>query len=59
MSNEEISENKEQIIELLKEGLWTDGAHHKQWYLYEVLELIDPKIAKDIERLTGDKGIAP
>ena len=51
-------ENKEEIIELLKDGLQTDGGHHKQWYLNEVLKLIDPQIAKEVEEWTGDAGMA-
>ena len=52
-------ENKEEIIELLKDGLQTDGGHHKQWYLNELLKLIDPQIAKEVEEWTGDAGLAP
>ena len=52
-------ENKDKIIELLVDALQTDGAHHKQWYLNEVLTLIDQEIAKEVEGWTGDAGIAP
>jgi hypothetical protein len=53
-------DNKERVIELLKEGLQTDGSHHKQWYLNEVLKLIDIKIAEDVEKhWTYDAGISP
>ena len=53
-------ENKKRIIELLKDGLQTDGGHHKQWYLNEVLKLVDLEIAQDVERhWTHDYGIAP
>jgi len=52
-------ENKEEVIELLKDGLQTDGGHHKQWYLNEVLKLIDSQIAKEVEDRTGDAGISP
>jgi hypothetical protein len=51
--------DREKIIELLAEGLQTDGAHHKQWYLNEVLTLIDEREAKEVEGWTGDTGIAP
>lgn len=52
--------NKERIIELLKDGLQTDGAHHKQWYLNEVLKLVDLQIAKDVEEhWTHDVGSCP
>ena len=52
-------ENKDKIIELLVAALQTDGAHHKQWYLNEVLTLIDKTIAEEVEGWTGDTGIAP
>jgi len=52
-------ENKDKIIKLLVDGLQTDGAHHKQWYLNEVLTLIDEESAKEVEGWTGDAGIAP
>jgi hypothetical protein len=55
-----LAENNNRIIELLKDGLQTDGSHHKQWYLNEVLKLINADIAKDVEmHWTHDKGIAP
>jgi hypothetical protein len=50
---------EDKIIELLVDALQTDGAHHKQWYLNEVLTLIDKEIAKEVEGWTGDAGIAP
>jgi hypothetical protein len=53
-------ERDKRIIEVLKDGLQTDGAHHKQWYLNEVLKLIEPDVAKDVEmHWTHDGGIAP
>jgi hypothetical protein len=51
--------DKERIIELLAEGLQTDGAHNKQWYLNEVLTLIDEGEATEVAGWTGDTGIAP
>lgn len=51
--------DKERIIELLAEGLQIDGAHHKQWYLNEALTLLDEETAEDVEKWTGDTGIAP
>lgn len=30
----------EKIRELVKEALYTDGAHHKQWYLEEIGKLV-------------------
>ena len=31
---------KQKVYMLLLRGLHTDGAHHKQWYLEEILKLI-------------------
>lgn len=47
--------DKNEIYELCVEGLLTDGNHHKQWYLEEILKKsgYDLKILK--ERL-NDKG---
>lgn len=54
------------IILLLMEGLYTDGGHHKQWYLDQVLKELIPdqyeKIYNDVVKHDGegwDKGIAP
>lgn len=41
------------IKELIKEGLNCDGAHHKQWYLEEVLKLLGYKI-EDIRKEMSD-----
>lgn len=42
------------IGELVKEGLETDGGHHKQWYLYEIARGLDVDILKDT-----DEGVEP
>lgn len=31
----------EKIKDLCLEGLWTDGGHHKQYYLEEILRLTE------------------
>lgn len=55
-----LAVNNNRVIELLKDGLQTDGSHQKQWYLNEVLKLINADIAKDVEmHWTHDGGIAP
>ena len=46
-------------IELIKDGLDTDGAHHKQWYLALLLEALAPTEAADRARLGYDMGICP
>ena len=34
-------DNIDKVIELCLDGIRTDGAHHKQWYLCEILKLMD------------------
>lgn len=45
------------VLELLKEiitnALFTDGGHHKQWYLAQMLKILDPIVTIE------DEGIAP
>lgn len=46
---------------IVKDALFTDGAHHKQWYLAKILKMIEPKTYKYLKE-TGaglDTGIAP
>jgi hypothetical protein len=33
--------NIEKVKELATNGLLTDGGHHKQWYLEEILKALD------------------
>lgn len=47
------------IVFLCSEGLTTDGAHHKQWALGEILKLVDEPKYHDYKRWLGDLGIAP
>lgn len=54
MQHYRLLETQERVIELLKDGLQTDGSHHKQWYLGEVLKLMNAETHG-----THDKGIAP
>lgn len=52
-------------IELATEGLYIDGAHHKQWYLERVLEALSvdlDTLRSEHHKVDGyawDKGIAP
>lgn len=46
--------NKEEIKEICKSGLRTDGAHHKQYSLEEVLKKLGYKL-KDIAREMSDE----
>lgn len=55
-------EKIEKIKELAIEGLYTDGAHHKQWYLEEILKFTGANIEelrKSDEYGGWDDGIAP
>lgn len=52
------------VKKLAIEGLMTDGAHHKQWYLEEILKAIgvDLKDLRETLRKTDydwEDGIAP
>lgn len=53
--------NIQKAIDMAIEGLQTDGAHHKQWYLEEILLALDNnldelKIKLDID---WEESIAP
>lgn len=50
------------MVELIIDGLQTDGGHHKQWYLEQILiELVGKKKIKEMKEYYGDweEGIAP
>jgi len=44
---------QDQIESFLREGLITDGNHHKQWYLAQITKILAPQL--HIE----DEGIPP
>jgi len=52
-------------IALTVAGLTTDGAHHKQWYLEQILEKLGANVVlirKELHRKNGyswDDGVAP
>jgi hypothetical protein len=49
-----------ELAELALEGLTTDGAHHKQWYLEKMLKLLTPNdYEKTKEEFNWDEGIPP
>lgn len=50
--------NEDQIELLVKEALCTDGAHHKQWYLEQILKLMG-WTEKDLSYRYWEEGIAP
>ena len=51
-----IPDDKQQeIIELVKDGMYMDGGHHKQWYLEEVLKLCGVDVEKLYEEASEDE----
>ena len=56
--------NKEEIKELCIDGLLTDGGHHKQWYLEQILIKLDidlDELRKELNKddYDWDEGIPP
>ncbi len=49
----------EEIMELAREGVQTDGAHHKQWYLEEILKRLAPLELEFYDQYVGREGIPP
>ena len=47
--------NVQDIIDLASTGLHTDGAHHKQWILEQILT----RLGVDLSDITYEEGIAP
>jgi len=53
-----------EVIDLATNGLLTDGAHHKQWYLEQILIAFGAdldNLSKELkeEGYSWDRGIAP
>lgn len=53
-----MSEKENKLIDLGFGGLMTDGSHHKQWYLEEMLKIIcgDSYEHKVVEYKSGEDG---
>lgn len=49
------------LREMIIEALFTDGAHHKQWYLEQILAVVLQATGEDVEDVLEDceRGIAP
>ena len=47
------------IKDLALEGLCTDGAHHKQYVLAEILRNLDPAKYQELREAGEDLGVAP
>jgi hypothetical protein len=43
------------IVELVLDGLYTDGGHHKQWFLEEIGRIVGVELTEEEVEL----GIAP
>jgi hypothetical protein len=44
---------------LIIEALLTDGGHHKQWYLEQLLEKLGFDVRQQEKRYAFERGIAP
>lgn len=62
----EYGEDVANTVSLLIEGTFTDGGHHKQWYLDQAVRMLAKndydKLRADVKKKYGytwDKGIAP
>jgi len=51
--NAELQVDIRDIVSLVTSGLCTDGGHHKQWYLEEILRKI--VVEEEFERLKNDE----
>jgi hypothetical protein len=51
----------DEVVKLIIEGLITDGAHHKQWYLEQIFKAIceDEYVETTRKEFTWEEGIAP
>ena len=47
-----------EIMEMARDGLVTDGGHHKQWYLEEIFKLAGGEITEEMQQ-SFEEGIAP
>jgi len=56
-----MSHPLDETVKIILEGLITDGAHHKQWYLEQVLQsLVEPEYYETCRKeFEWDEGIAP
>ena len=45
----------DEVEDLLIDALCTEGAHHKQWYLWRLAELL----SVDVSNVNADDGVAP
>ena len=48
--------NRDKLLAFCLSGLTTDGGHHKQWYLEQILKELSPT-AKEIYNVSWDEGM--
>ena len=51
--------NTDKAKRLVLEALYTDGGHHKQWYLEEIGKALGIDIKSEYEKIKWEEGIAP
>lgn len=49
----------ERIRSFCVNGLCTDGAHHKQWFLASILREVDPSQFEGLKRVGHNMGMPP
>lgn len=52
-------EKLNQIVELVEEGCFIDGGHHKQWYLYQIAKILHNDNLLNIDLNDVDEGVSP
>lgn len=46
----------DKVEKLIRDGLHTDGGHHKQWYLEQIAETLNIDLSNEEQ---WDEGVAP
>ena len=59
LRNEMRKAKKQAIFDLVIDALCTDGEHHKQWYLEEILKVLGYNPDEMRDAPNWEKGIAP
>lgn len=60
-----LNDTMEEAIQLALDAIFTDGEHHKQWYLDQIVRVLVAddeeyqKLRKDAKDYGWDEGIAP
>ena len=51
----------EKVKELVEDAVWTDGGHHKQWYLCQIGEILECDFSDSDGYILddNDRGCAP